>query len=97
MNKIKVDSELKDILPELLLFLQKEMSNVDEAFKRQDLPRIMSFGHKLKGDAPGFGLAELGGLGAQLEEECRQGNLPVSYNIYEQIKSYIQNLEIEFV
>ncbi|MDZ4662696.1 MAG: Hpt domain-containing protein [Pseudomonadota bacterium] len=97
MNKIKVDSELKDIMPEFLLFMKKEIGIIDEAFRRQDLPAILSFAHRLRGDAPGYSLSELGSLGSQMEEECKSGNLPAGYNIFEKIKNYLQNLEIEFV
>ena len=97
MSRIKVDSDLKDIMPEFLGLLEKELLMIDDAFQRQDLPFIMSFAHKLKGDAPGYGLRDLGDLGALLEVECRNGSLPASFPIFEKIKAFLKHIEIEYI
>lgn len=59
---------IKSLLPDYLANRDKELIHLKELLIHGDLIEIKKIGHKLAGNAGSYGLAELGTIGANLEE-----------------------------
>lgn len=94
--KVLIDDFLEEIMPDFLVGLQKEISVTEMAFKNSDLSKISQFGHKLKGNAPCYGLNELGEIGYLLETEANSQNMNDCLHLFNKIKDYLERLEIIF-
>ena len=93
---VSVDKDLEEIMPGFLQNRQKDLFELDEALGKNDIESIKVIGHKLAGNAGGYGLPDLGKLGAQLEEACIQQDVDTIKNLIQSIKEYLEKLEIVY-
>ena len=93
---VSVDKDLEEIMPGFLDNRRKDIVELDASFSKNDIESIKVIGHKLAGNAGGYGLPDLGNLGAQLEEACIQHDTTTIESLITQIKGYLEKLEIVY-
>ena len=95
--KVVVDDFLEEIMLDFINGIEKEILKTEIAFDKKDFSIIAQFGHKLKGNAPCYGLDELGKLGNQIEALAQSQNLNDCQELIAKIKDYLERLEIEYI
>lgn len=93
---VKIDAELKDIIPTFLENRHKDIVTIEKALETKDLQTVESVAHKLAGNAGSYGLPDLGNIGSNLEAACQREDLAEVQKLYLSYRSYLQSLEIEF-
>lgn len=93
---VKIDKELADLIPNFMEGRKKEIPILEKALKDSDFETLKSIGHKLKGNAPGYGFNLLGTHGAALEIAGRNKRLEDAQKIISQIKDYVAGVQVEF-
>lgn len=95
-NVVTIDIDLKEILPSFLENRKKDIGLIEEHLKNGNYDHIESIGHKLAGNAGSYGFADLGLIGVAIEEACQNKDYDKLNDLYEQYKSFMDNLEIEY-
>lgn len=100
MNKAKilviVESDLKEIVPGYIEKRKQDIPLMREALKKEDFKTLQSMGHKLKGNAGGYGFDQLGLLGAEVEAAAKTGNGLFIEEALKKMEDYFSVLEIIF-
>ncbi len=93
---VNVDPEIQDLLPQYIDKKKAEIFLLWEAFNKSDFALIESIGHRIKGNAGGFGLIDLGLIGGSLERVAMMRDLvQIKIKILE-LENYLENLEITY-
>ena len=95
--QIQVDKDLADIMPTFLNNRTKDIEIITQALGRGDMKSIEVVAHKLAGNAGGYGLAELGIIGKEMESACKQQKAEDVKILFQKMKDYLSNVEIKFV
>ena len=94
MKKIGIDPDIYEIAIQFLQNRRNEQKVFHEAIEKKDLNVIQTLGHRLKGNAGGYGFDELGDLGAQLEQSAKVGDWQKIEALVKMIDEYVQSAEI---
>lgn len=93
----KIDSDLKDIIPNFMSGRQKDIGLLETAIGESNFAEIQSIGHKLKGNAGSYGFDGLGQIGAGIETAAKEKKLDVIEKLFVDYKDHLGQIEIEFV
>ena len=74
---------LKSLIPDYLANRKNELQELKQLLKQGKLVEIKKIGHKLAGNAGGYGLHELGQIGAKIEESQTIEEVQTNINHYE--------------
>jgi HPt (histidine-containing phosphotransfer) domain-containing protein len=91
-----VDKDLQDIMPGFLKNRQKDLVELQTHLKNNDSKSIQVIGHKLSGNAGGYGLDKLGEYGAALETAAIKNDVTTMTKNIQLITDYITRLEVRF-
>ncbi len=94
---VQVDKDLADIMPTFLNNRTKDIEIITQALVKADMKSIEVVAHKLAGNAGGYGLAELGLIGKEMEAASKQQNVDEVKKLFQRMKDYLENLVINFV
>ncbi len=93
----KIDSDLKDIIPNFMNGRKKDIGLLETAIQESNFAEIQSIGHKLKGNAGSYGFEGLGRIGADIERNAKESNLDEIKKLFEEYKDHLDQIEIQFV
>lgn len=93
----KIDEDLKDIIPNFMNGRKKDIGLLEVAIQESNFAEIQSIGHKLKGNAGSYGFDGLGEIGAGIEKMAKEQNLDEIKKLFEDYKSHLDQIEIEYV
>lgn len=91
---VKVDSELQDIVPGFVERRKADIPVMWDAVSKKDFNALQTFGHRLKGNAGGYGFDHLGVLGSEIENGARANDLSKIEHSIKEIEDYLARLEI---
>lgn len=94
---IQIDEDLADIVPEFLLNRRDEVPNLWAALKKFDYDYIQTIGHRLKGNAGGYGFDQMGHIGSDIEEAAKVKNNSKIETALNELKNYLENVEVKFI
>ena len=77
-------------------WIKKDLIDLNNAINSMDFSAIEVIGHKLGGNAGGYGLHLLGEYGSQLELAAQTNNMDIVVELISKIKNYLNRLEIKF-
>lgn len=97
MDVIKVSKDIEDIFPFFLEERKKDIILLKEAFEKNDYNIIETIGHRLAGNAPGYGVNGLGEIGVQLEEASFKQNTSEVESLIYRYEKFLENMKVEFV
>lgn len=95
-SKIKIDPDLQEIVPGYIEKRKKEITVLNNALVALDFGTLETMGHRLKGSGGGYGLIQLGNLGATLEAAAKAKDIGKLTRTIKEIEEYLSNLEVEF-
>jgi HPt (histidine-containing phosphotransfer) domain-containing protein len=94
---VEVDKELEDVFPRYLRNREDDMMKIQTAVEKKDFDTLRQIGHKLAGNASGYGLLDLGEMARNLERSAEGRRYDECRNLYSQMKAYLADLELKFV
>lgn len=94
---IEIDQDLKDLIPGYIQNRHKELEELNSLLADGDFEAIRSIGHKLKGNAGGYGLDELSLIGADIEKFAELTQKSELAQAFQKIETYLEEIEIVFV
>ncbi len=94
--KVKIDPDLQEIVPGYIQKRINEIPALKNALLALDFSALETLGHRLKGSGGGYGLNELGKLGAELEAGAKTKSVAKIAATINAIEEYLNNLEVEF-
>ena len=94
---VEVDKELEDVFPVYIRNREEDLMNLEISLERKDFEVLKQIGHKVAGNAAGYGLEGLGTFARQLESQATEKKLEECEKIVVQMKDYIKTLELKFV
>ena len=93
----KIDSDLKEIIPNFMNGRKKDIGLLETAIKENDFAEIQSIGHKLKGNAGSYGFDGLGDIGHGIEKAAKESKLEEIEQLFDDYKKHLEQIEIEYV
>ena len=93
---VKIDPELEDIVPGYIDRRKREISDIWDAYNKRDYPALQVFGHKLKGNAGGYGLDHIGALGSEIEVAAKDKSDSKIEHALQELDDYLQHLSVTF-
>lgn len=94
---VNVDSELKDILPGFIENRIKDIEALTKALAENDFSTIEKIGHRVSGSSGGYGFGELGKIAKEIESNCKEGKFEKIPNLVRDFKSFMDNVEIQYI
>jgi CheY-like chemotaxis protein/HPt (histidine-containing phosphotransfer) domain-containing protein len=94
---LQVSRDLEDLVPSFLESRGREISDMRNALLRGDFDTIRRHGHTMRGSGGGFGFDEISVIGEALETAAAASNVPVIQKRLEELSTYLQRVEVEFV
>lgn len=94
--RVVLDRDLADLIPEYLENRNKDIEKFQSALKSKDFQTINILGHRLAGNAGGYGFHELGLIGKELESFAKIGDEKSLGHCIKKIEDYLKNLEITY-
>ena len=91
-----VDSDLKELVPEFLKNRQKEVQEISELLRQGSFEEIQKTGHRLKGSAGSYGFGRLTELAQEMESAAQKKNREAISRILEEIKAYLETVQIRY-
>jgi len=96
-NVVRIDRDLKEIVPGYLQNRKKELSELKTLLSSNSFDQIAKIGHKLRGNAGGYGFEGLGRLADLLEKHAKEKNTSLIADDLESIESYLENIVVAYV
>lgn len=98
MEKIKivVDRDFEVILPRYIKARLNEIMTLKEKLTQHDFDRIAAIGHKIKGSGGGYELDTLSEIGEKIEKAAKQEDEKELEIIFDEMSSYLENLDIVY-
>lgn len=94
---VEVDIELQDLVPGYIDNRKKEVAVMKEAVESADFDLVRTLGHRMKGNAGGYGLDQLGTYGAQLETAAKASDSEGMTKAIELIEDYLRRVEVHYI
>jgi HPt (histidine-containing phosphotransfer) domain-containing protein len=94
---VEIDKELEDVFPRYLRNREDDMLKIQTALEKKDFETLRQIGHKLAGNASGYGLLDLGEMARNLERSAEGRQFDKCRQIHASMKAYLDDLELKFV
>jgi len=95
-NIIKVDPDLKDLVPVYLENTREHLAAMPQLLKEGRFDDLWAVGHKLHGSGGGYGLDFLTGLGERLEAAAKKRDKPAIEAQIKELADFLDSLIIEY-
>ncbi len=94
---IEVEKDLEEIVPGFIERKKEDVFLMRDLLKKNDYEMIETMGHRLKGNAGGYGFDDLGLCGKELEEKAREHNNDEVSKVIDDIERYLSEIEVVFI
>lgn len=91
-----IDEDLQDIVPGYLTNRNNELIELKKLLESKDLEGVKNIGHKLAGNAGGYGFDELGVFGRTMEDAAVNSDWNIIEECIEKIEHYISNVNVVY-
>ncbi len=94
---VRVNVELKELLPELFKEIHVELKNMKRALDGGDFETLNRLGHGLKGAAGSYTLNDLAAIFLKIETAAKNSDVSAAKKHMKAVTNYIERIEIEYV
>ena len=94
---VEVDKELQDVFPIYIRHRQEDLMNLEASLARMDFDVLKQIGHKIAGNADGYGLSTLGAFARDLEIQAKDRNFETCSRLVGEMKTYVKEINLKFV
>ncbi|MFQ5715682.1 MAG: Hpt domain-containing protein [Nitrospinales bacterium] len=91
---VRIDPDLKELIPNYLNNRQKDMQAVLAALNKKDFETIRNLGHSMKGSGGGYGFDAISQIGCDLEQAAREGKSEGIMKSIDELGSYLDRVEV---
>ena len=95
-HKVKVDAELKELIPDLFDEIDAEMVNMNHALRNDDFDTLTRLGHGFKGAAATYGLDDLSSIFLEIGIAAKNRDKDKIMGEMAKAMDHLANLEIEY-
>jgi CheY-like chemotaxis protein/nitrogen-specific signal transduction histidine kinase len=92
---VKVDPELKELIPGFLARKREDLNVIQAAFERRDYSALATLGHRIKGEGSGFGFEALSAMGKALEQASVARDAQTVRKQVQALSDYLNSVQIE--
>ncbi len=93
---VSVDEDLEELIPGFLKNRTADVQLLKEAIEADDIGKIQSIGHSLKGVGGGYGFDALSELGAKIEIAAKEKNVSEIKTLVEEMADYMARVEVVY-
>lgn len=93
---VTIDKDLQDIVPGYIENRIKSFPKLRDSLEKRDFKALEVYGHQLKGNAGGYGLYQVGLIGAEIEKSALDKNISNLENSIKNLEIFFNNLQIEY-
>jgi len=93
---VRVDAEIKDIIPIFFEKLHEEIENALESLQEGAYETIQIWGHSLKGAGWGYGFDAVSEIGQALEQSAKTQNSEEVRKLMEELSTYLEHVEVVY-
>ncbi len=93
---VTVDEDLEELIPGFLKNRTADVQLLKEAIDADDIGKIQSIGHSLKGVGGGYGFDGLSELGAKIEIAAKEKNVGEIKDLVEEMAGYMAHVEVVY-
>lgn len=93
---VKVDPEIKGLIPGFLERMKKHAVELRDACDRQDLETLVAIGHKIKGTGGAYGFTKISEWGQIIETEAKSGLREKTEESIRALMHYLDVVEISY-
>lgn len=90
---VKVDADIKHLVPEFLENRQKDIEVLKTAFQEKDYLTIKDIGHGMRGNGTSFGFVTITELGRCMENAADEKQDGIINEMIESLAQYLSHLE----
>ncbi len=94
---VEVDKELEDVFPRYFKSREEDLTKLDRAVEKKDFETMRQIGHKVSGNAAGYGLSHLGELAKELEMASHDRQFAKCSDLVQKMHRYLRDLTVKFV
>lgn len=94
---VEVDKELEEIFPRYLKNRADDMLKLQTAVDAKDFETLRHIGHKMAGNAAGYGLFDLAEFARTLEQAASREHSESCQDLIQKMKGYLADLTLKFV
>lgn len=93
---VRVDPDLKDLIPGFLENRRKEIRAMQEALEHGDFGMIRKMAHTMKGVGGGYGFDAITAICREIGESAEQRNAPGVRERLNMLSGYLDRVEVVF-
>jgi HPt (histidine-containing phosphotransfer) domain-containing protein len=94
--KIKIDPDIKDLVPEYLENLENTIQNMKMWAQESNFEDIVREAHKCKGHGKAYGFSFVSTIGEKIEARGKEKNLDKVMALIKELETEFKDLEIEY-
>ncbi len=91
---VRVDPEVKDIVPAFLEHRRHDVKTLREAGERADWETVRRLGHQLRGSGGGYGFDAITDIGHRLEDAARARDSGAIHKWTDELASYLGRVTV---
>lgn len=91
---VRIDPELKDLIPEYLENRYKDIESMTEALEQNDYGTVQTLGHSMKGSGGGYGFEGITEIGRALEQAAKCQNSEEIRKLTSELRTYLECVEV---
>lgn len=95
-EKIRVDSELSDLVPGFLDRKRDDLRKILEAIEKQDYDVVTHLAHRLKGEGGSYGFDRMTFLGREMEEAARKRDDAAIERLSRDLLRWLDQIEVVY-
>lgn len=91
---VRIDPELKDLIPEYLENRYKDIDCMTKALEQNDYSTVQILGHSMKGSGGGYGFEGITEIGLALEQAAKCQNSEGIRKLTSELRTYLECVEV---
>jgi len=95
-KKIKIDKDLKPIIPQFLENRESDITKISNYLKEEKYKEIEIIGHSMKGSGGGYGFDEITEIGKNIEKAAETKDKKKIKKEVKKLKTYLEDIEIRY-
>lgn len=93
---VKVDPELKELIPSYLQNLGKNTANIKAGLQKNDMELCRSLGHNMKGSGGSYGFDFISAMGKGIEDAARSAKNEEIKECIGKLENYLKQVEVQY-
>lgn len=95
--RVKIDDEIKSIVPEYLEKRKKECVLICRLLEAEAFSEIRILGHRMKGTGGSYGFEDISEIGEEIEEAALATDKEAISKSLRQLTSYLERVVVEYI